>query len=140
MIGGFRAEFHGGVAHPDEAGRGGGPFQLHLDGPHAFLEEGGDAASGGTSPREASTQAVPMVGCPAKATSRAGVKILTRHAIRLGGRQDEGGLGEVQLAGDGLHLAVAQPHPVEKHGQRVAAERPLREDADLESIARSGTS
>jgi alkylation response protein AidB-like acyl-CoA dehydrogenase len=30
---------------------------------------------------------------------------------------------KVHLAGEGLHLAIRRPHPVQEHGQRVAAER-----------------
>ena len=43
-------------------------------------------------------------------------------------RQDEDRLGEVQLAREGLHLAIGQSGPVREDGKRVAFERLCRED------------
>ena len=45
-------------------------------------------------------------------------------------RQHEGGLGEIELGGDRLHLDRRQSARVEHHGQRIAAERPVGEHVD----------
>jgi len=45
--------------------------------------------------------------------------------------QQKDRLGEVHLAGDGLHLPARQLAGVEEDGQRVAAEDVIGEDVDL---------
>ncbi|MNV62659.1 hypothetical protein D3C71_1552150 [compost metagenome] len=51
--------------------------------------------------------------------------------IRVGGRQQKRGFGQVGPAGKGLHGLVAQAFAVEHHSQRVAAVRGLGEHIDL---------
>jgi hypothetical protein len=53
-----------------------------------------------------------------------------RGVRRVFRRQHEGCLGEIELAGDRLHLSRCQPAPVEHHGERIAAERPVGEHVD----------
>ena len=48
--------------------------------------------------------------------------------LRVGGRQDERGLGVVDLARHGLHLRGRQPARVRYDEERVAGERAVRED------------
>ena len=50
------------------------------------------------------------------------------------GRQDEGRLGQVELAGDGLHLGVGQAGGVGEHRQGVAAEAAVGEDVDGDEV------
>jgi hypothetical protein len=45
-------------------------------------------------------------------------------------RQHEGSLGEIELAGDGLHLRTAQRSRVGHHRERIAAEFAVGEDID----------
>ena len=55
-------------------------------------------------------------------------------------RQHEGGLGEVELGGDRLHLPGRQPIGVDDHGERIATELPVGEYVDgdeCQSHARS---
>ena len=47
--------------------------------------------------------------------------------VRVIGRQHEGRLAEVELAGQGLHRWSVQPAGVGDHGQRVAAETAIGE-------------
>ena len=49
----------------------------------------------------------------------------------VGGRQQEGGLGEVRPPGEGRHLRVGEAGGVVHHGHRVAGERTRGEDVDL---------
>ncbi len=55
------------------------------------------------------------------------------HAAGVGRiirRQHEGRLGEVELAGDGLHFRRREAGRVGDHGERIAAEHPVGEDVD----------
>src|SRR5438067_160215 len=67
------------------------------------------------------------VGTPASATGRA----------RLGGRQHEHRLGQVELPGQGLHLSTGEGPGLEYHGERVAGERPVGED--IHDLVREAT-
>jgi len=78
----------------------------------------------------ARTQLVPTVGWPANGTSRAGVKMRTRHAVRPRGGQHERRLGQVHLTSHRLHLAVGGAAGVEHDGERVASEGAIGEDVD----------
>jgi hypothetical protein len=53
-----------------------------------------------------------------------------RGVRRILRRQHEGGLGEVELAGDGLHLRAGQRRCVGNDGQRIAAEFAVGKDVD----------
>jgi hypothetical protein len=46
---------------------------------------------------------------------------------RVGRREHERALGEVELVGDPLHLGFRQAARVGQHGERVAAEAPVGE-------------
>ena len=61
-----------------------------------------------------------------------------RGVRRVLRRQHEGGLGEIELAGDRLHLRRGQSAPVEHHGKRIAAERPVGEHVDGHEIQSHG--
>jgi hypothetical protein len=49
---------------------------------------------------------------------------------RIGGRQHEGRLGEIELGGDGLHLLGSRGLGHRDDGQRIAAELAVGEDID----------
>ena len=46
-------------------------------------------------------------------------------------REDEGGLGEVGLAGEGLHLGGGEASGIGEDGEHVASEWSFSEDVDL---------
>jgi hypothetical protein len=50
-----------------------------------------------------------------------------RRVRRVVGRQDEGGLAQVELARERLHVRIRQAGGVGQHGERVAAEAPAGE-------------
>jgi len=50
-----------------------------------------------------------------------------RVVLRIVGRQHEGGLGQVELRRDGLHVGLTQAARLGKHRQRIAAETLLGE-------------
>ncbi len=55
-------------------------------------------------------------------------------AFPLGGwvaRQHEGGLGKIHLARQGLHVLVAEPASIGKHGQGIALEGARRKNIEL---------
>ena len=87
----------------------------------------------GRSPWVASTQAVPMVGCPANWSSRAGVKIRTRAAQspRVGGRMKV-------VSERFISLAMACISPSDQAGgfeddrEGIAPEHAVGEDVDLD--------
>ncbi len=63
------------------------------------------------------------------------------HARRvrgLGRRQDEGGLAQVELARERLHLGARQAGGVGEHGERVAAEAPVREHVEGGEVKAAG--
>ena len=49
---------------------------------------------------------------------------------RIGGGQQERGLGKPQPAGQGQHCGWVQPLPAAHHRERVAGQRPVAEDID----------
>ena len=53
---------------------------------------------------------------------RAGEDAHAGGVRRILGRQHEGGLAQVELVGEGLHLRVGEAARVGEHGERVAAE------------------
>jgi hypothetical protein len=49
---------------------------------------------------------------------------------RIGGRQHERRLAEIELGGERLHVGVAHAARIGKHRQRIAAEAAVGEDVD----------
>ena len=87
--------------------------------------------AGGFAACVASTKAVPTLGWPANGISERTVKMRTcaslPHQLR---RQHKGGLGIIELGGDGLHLRGRQPSGIQHDGQRIAAEGAVGKNVD----------
>ena len=90
------------------------------------------------SPRVASTQVVPTVGCPAIGISRFGVKILTRRAPdESGGITNVDSLKFISCASPCISLALSAA-AISKNRELITAERPRREYIDEDERSFSG--
>ncbi len=61
-----------------------------------------------------------------------------RRGVGPAGREDEGRFGQVHLAGDGLHLVVAEAVRLQEYGQLIAAEDVIGEDVNLDEAVTAG--
>src|SRR5262249_46558564 len=119
------------VAHPDGGWPGRVALQCDGYGADAFLEVDlastrRQAARGGQYPGRAHRR---MAGEGELAGWREDAHF--GGAVISGGRDDEGGLGQVHLQRDLLHLFVGQTGRLEEHRQRVTAKDAIGKDVDL---------
>ena len=91
-------------------------------------------------PARARTKAVPTLGCPANGISARGVKIRTcAVCAAILRRQHESRLGEIELAGDGLHLRGRQAAAVEARRRADCRRISFGEDVDGDKFKLHGS-